>query len=308
MKKCIATCLLILFVAAVPACERQEHARSNVDGSGGGASPTSIRIGLIPEQNIFKQVERYEPIADYLSEKTGVAVQLKILLRYGNIIDNFVSEGLDAAFFGSFTYALAHKKMGVRVIVRPESIDGSSSYCGFIFVRRDSGIRTVADMRGKRFAFVDKATTAGYVFPLAYFRQHGVDFRSYLREFYFAGTHENAIEDVLDRKADIGAAKNTIFEKLAAGNHRIRQELLVLARSPYVPENGLAVRRDLDPAIVKRLRSALLAMDKDAEGAALLRSFGAKRFIATTEEDYLPVYEYARHAGINLETYDYRND
>ena len=58
-------------------------------------------IGLIPEQNIFKQLERYQPLADYLSKKIGASIELKVLTRYGNIIDNFVSLGLDAAFFGS---------------------------------------------------------------------------------------------------------------------------------------------------------------------------------------------------------------
>ena len=55
-------------------------------------------IGLIPERNIFKQIERYEPLAGYLSKKIGINITLKILTRYGNIIDNFVSLNIDAAF------------------------------------------------------------------------------------------------------------------------------------------------------------------------------------------------------------------
>jgi phosphonate transport system substrate-binding protein len=300
--------VLTLIMTALLSCERQDQARSDIRQAGNGASPKALLIGLIPEQNIFEQMERYEPIAAYLSEKTGVEIQLKILLRYGNIVKNFKSEGLDGAFFGSFTYALAHEKLGVRVIARPESVNGSSSYRGFIFARKDSGIRSVGDMRGKRFAFVDKATTAGYVFPLSYFRRERIDYRSYLREFYFAGTHENVIDDVLDRKADVGAAKDTVFARLAAENPRIKQELQILERSSYVPENGLAVRPDLQPEIVQKLQSELLAMNKNTKGSEVLRTFGAKRFIVTTEEDYRPVYEYARKAGIDLATYDYLND
>jgi phosphonate transport system substrate-binding protein len=114
----------------------------------------SLLIGLIPEQNIFQQVERYEPLADYLSKKCGVRIKLKVLTRYGNIVGNFVSLGMDGAFFGSFTYALAHRKLGVEVLARPEGFDGTSTYHGLIFVREDSGIRTIRDMKGKRFAFV----------------------------------------------------------------------------------------------------------------------------------------------------------
>jgi ABC-type phosphate/phosphonate transport system substrate-binding protein len=64
-----------------------------------------LLIGLIPEQNMFNQLNRYEPLAIYLSKKIRVKIKLKILTRYGDIIDNFISAGLDAAFFGSFTYS-----------------------------------------------------------------------------------------------------------------------------------------------------------------------------------------------------------
>lgn len=54
----------------------------------------SLLIGLIPEHNIFKQLERYEPVVDYLSKKIGITIKLKVLTRYGNLIDNFTSLGL----------------------------------------------------------------------------------------------------------------------------------------------------------------------------------------------------------------------
>jgi phosphonate transport system substrate-binding protein len=273
------------------------------------SSEKSLLIGLIPEQNIFKQIERYTPVADYLSKKIGLKIRLKVLTRYGNIIDNFVSSGIDGAFFGSFTYALAHMKLGVEVLARPESLDGSSTYHGLIFVRKDGGIRSVREMKGKRFAFVDKATTAGFLAPLVYFKRHGVtDYKTYFRETYFTGTHEDAIYDVLNKKADVGAAKNTVFERLAQTDKRVRQELAVLDKSPDVPENALAVRKDLDPSVKKALRDALLTMHGDRGGLTILLNFGAKKFIPTTDKDYEPVFRYAREISLDLATYDYMNE
>jgi len=269
----------------------------------------SITIGLIPEQNIFRQMERYEPLAAYVSKKIGVKIKLKVLPRYGNIISNFVSEGMDGAFFGSFTYSLAHAKLGVEVLARPENGEGISSYHGLIIVRKDSLIRTAEDMRAKRFAFVDKATTAGYLLPLAYFKKHGIgDYRTYLKETYFAGTHEDVIYDVLNKKADIGAAKNTIFDRLAKTDERILKELLILEKSPDVPENGLAVRKDLDNFLKIKLKETLLNMHNDPAGKNILSTFGARRFIETTDKDYGPVFEYAKAIGLNLSVYDYSNE
>jgi len=268
-----------------------------------------LLIGLIPEHNLFRQVERYDPVAHYLSQKTGRKIKLMVLSRYGNIINNFVSEGMDGAFFGSFTYALAQAKLGVDVLARPQLLNGTSTYHGLIFVRKDSRVKTAEEMKKKIFAFVDKATTAGYLLPLVYFKKHGIEnYKQYFQETYFAGTHEDVIYDVLDRKADIGAAKNTVFKRLADIDSRITQELVILDRSPDVPENGLAVRKDLDDALKEKLKEVLLAMHTDPEGQGVLKKFGAQKFIETSDQDYLPVYRYARKINLNLATYDYMNE
>ena len=270
---------------------------------------TELLIGLIPEQQIFQQIDRYAPPADYISEKTGIKIRLKVLSRYGNIIDNFVSSGMDGAFFGSFTYTLAHARLGVEVIARPECLDGVSTYHGILFVRKDSGIRNIKGMAKKRFVFVDKATTAGYLTALYYFKKNGVqDYRSYFRETYFAGTHMDAIRDVFNRKADIGVAKNTVFERLAREDPAIAKELQILETFPVVPENGLALRKDLSDAAKNGIKQVLLTMHNDPEGQKILVRFGARRFIETTDKDYDPVVKFSKDAGINLLTYDYMNE
>jgi phosphonate transport system substrate-binding protein len=309
----VSIMLIFIFLCqtAITGCNNTEpvlpkDALNNGDSENQGQT---LLIGLIPERNIFKQLERYEPLADYLSKEIGVNVKLKILTRYGNIIDNFVSLGLDGAFLGSFTYTLAHAKLGVEPIARPETKEGISTYYGLIFVRKDSGIETAKDMEGRIFAFVDKATTAGYLLPIAYFSENGIkDHNTYLKETYFSGTHDDTIYDVLHGEADIGAAKNTVYYKLAATDKRIEKELLILRRSPDVPENGLAVRNNLDPTLKKKLKETLLDMHNNPFGKNILINFGAKNFIETTDSDYEGVYKYVELTGLNLETYDYIND
>ena len=302
----ISICLCLTILTGCSETKTENNPATNTQTA--EARP-SITIGLIPERNIFTQLDRYEPLADYLSKRIGAYIKLKVLTRYGNIVDNFVSAGLDGAFFGSFTYTLAHAKLGVEPIARPETVDGISTYYGLIMVRKDGGIKTAQDMKGKIFAFVDRATTAGYLLPLAYFKENGIDnYRTFLREMYFAGTHEAAIYDVLNKKADICAAKDTVFTRLAARDRRLTNELVLLARSPDVPENGLAVRKNFDGALKNELKKALLSMDKDPEGIDVLKMFGARKFIETTNDDYTSVYKYVKQIGLNLVTYNYRNE
>jgi phosphonate transport system substrate-binding protein len=269
------------------------------------ASGSSFVIGLSPEQNIFKEVERYTPLADYLTKKCGFDVRVKVLTRYGQAAEDFTRQKIDAAFIGSYAYVLAHRKFGVEPLARAEGLNGSSVYHGLLFVRQDSGIRTVNDMRGKSFAFVDPETMAGYLLPLFYFRTHGIrDYKAFLGETYFTGTHEDAVYDVLNRKADIGAAKSTVYHRLAEGDKGIEGELKILSRSPDVPDFTLAVRRDLNPLVRTAVTRALLKMDADPEGREVLKSLGALRFIPTADREYEPVRAYERQLGFNAEKGD----
>ena len=299
--------LLIAFFFWLAIATSFAQAESKQPDEGDDGKP--LVIGLVPEQNIFKQVERYSPLADFLSEKIGHRIKLTVMTRYGDIINNFVSSGLDGAFFGGLTYVLAHAKIGVEVLARPEDLNGSSTYHGIIFVRKESKIKNVKDMKGKRFALVDKASLAGFLLPLAYFRQHGIrDHKAYLKETYYTGTQEDTIYDVLNKKADIGAAKNTVFKMLATTEPRIRRELKILTRSPDIPENALAVREGLDASLKQAIEEALLTMHNDPAGRTVLKNFGARRFIRTTDKDYEPVFRYAQEIKLNLAQFDYMNE
>jgi phosphonate transport system substrate-binding protein len=307
MKRLTLPSLFLLALLLAAGCDRSERP-SQKETAARPDGEKIFAIGLIPEQNIFKQMDRYQPIASSLSKRVGIKIRLTVLPRYGNIIDYFVSSGLDGAFFGSFTYALAHRKLGIEPLARPMDMSGASTYHGILFVRKDGDIKSVNQMKGKRFAFVDKATTAGYLLPLAYFKENGKDYRTFLKETYFTGTHEDAVMDVLNGKADIGAAKNTVYERLAASDERIKKELTILDRSPDVPENSLAVRRDLDRSLKKKLKEALLTLGENPVERGVLAAFGAQRFIETTDADYQVVYRYAQEIELDLATYDYMND
>ena len=263
-----------------------------------------LKIGLIPEQNIFDQLNRYKHIGDYLESKTKIKIEFKALTKYGDIVTDFEKLELDGAFFGSFIYAIAHSKLGVIPIARPENPDGSSTYHGLIFVRDDSHIKDVHDMKGKIFAFVDKATTAGYLLPLAYFEDNGItDYKIFFKKTYFTGTHEGTIYDVINGYADVGAAKNTVFYRLARTDPRIAKELRIITRSPDVPENSLALKKDVDEKIRNKVRETLLDMNKDPSGMKILKSFGAVKFIGTNDNDYQSVYDYASETGLDLSNY-----
>jgi phosphonate transport system substrate-binding protein len=275
-------------------------------GQFNGAEKT-LRLVLVPEQNVFEQRKRYRYIADYLSRKMEMNVIVEIMANYGETTNAFVERSADAGFFGSFSYVLAHVKAGVEPIARPVWLNGSSTYRGFIFARKDSGIETVKDMKNKRLVLVDKATTAGYIFQLFYFNYSGIPkLEDYFSRIAYAGSHDAAAWAVYTGEADIGGAKNHIFNRFKDEDPDFRKQMIVLAESPEVPSNGLAVRKDLNPAIKLRLKNLLLALHETKDGQEVLKKFGALKFIETTDQDYKALYNMVQQLGIDLLEYSYK--
>jgi len=269
-----------------------------------GILQQEILIGLIPEQNIFKQMDRYRPLASYLSEKAGVKIRLTILSRYGDIVERFVSRGMDGAFFDSLTGGMAITKLGVEPIARPVHLDGTSSVRSYIFVRADSKINSFKDMKGKRIAFVDRATATGYLFTIALLQEKGVsDIDKYFAEYFFTGSHDSAIYSVLDNRADVGSAQNTIFNMLALKDPTIKRELHIIAESEEFPETTFCLRKNISSEIKSRITDILLTMDQDPAGKEILKKFGALKFIKAAVKDFNPVFNLARRAGVDIKEY-----
>ena len=272
--------------------------------SGADAREESLVIGLLPEMNVFKQRERFELLAPYLSKHMGIEVKLTIL-SYGNIIEKFKDGEVDGAFLGSFTGALAISQLGIVPLARPVDMDGISTYQGYIFARKDSNIKTLADMKGKSLALVEK-TTAGYVFPLAWVKRYGIDsINTYFSEQFISGSHDRSIALVLNGKADVGAAKSTIYKNMQKWQPRIDKELVILANSLRVPSNALCVSERLDQQYREKLKYLLLNMRSDPEGRNVLKQLGANRFVETSTDQYQPVLDLAEEAGMDLKKYDY---
>ncbi len=264
-------------------------------------------IALIPEKNVFDQKKRYRHITKYLSKELDLHVREKILPDYGKITDAFIKGATDAGFFGSFAYVFTNSKIALEPIARPVWPDGSSTYSGYIFVRKDSGIKSVKEMEGKSISLVHKATTAGYIFPLTYLTKHGVsDMETYFSRIYYTGSHDSAAYAVYIGESDVGACKNHIYNALSKKHPDFKNKMLILAESPEVPSNGLAVRKEMAPSLKRRLKSFFLNLHKSEEGREVLKRFGAERFIETTNEDYSSLNRIIEKLEIDMKDYPYK--
>src|SRR5690606_17745430 len=122
---------------------------------------------------------------------------------YIAVVEAFGTKKADFAAFNTFSYILAKdiKKYDVQAFINVVRGEGETHYKGQIVARRDSGIKTIQDLNGKKFAFTDPASTSGYILPQKLFNDAGIT----LGGTVFAQKHDNVITMVYQKQVDAGA-------------------------------------------------------------------------------------------------------
>ena len=266
--------------------------RLRAEGQDTAPVAAPLRLALVPERDIFAQRKRHRALADYLSLHLRRPVKLFTLNTYQGVLEDFAEQEVDGAFLGSMVAVLAHDRLGARVLVKPEYEGGVSTYHGVVFVREDSPITSPKELAGKSIAAV-RATTAGHLFPFYLLVDQGMlrpdnDWRPPV-DLRWVGTHDDVIREVVEGRADAGAAKNLRLDAYETANPG--QAVRRLATSEPVPTNALVVRRDLEPALVSQLEATLLAMAETPDGQSTLARFGAERFLRCSIHEYRAIYE-----------------
>ncbi|MDA8157078.1 MAG: phosphate/phosphite/phosphonate ABC transporter substrate-binding protein [Actinomycetota bacterium] len=261
-------------------------------------------IGVIPEYGIEQEVNRYAPLARYLGQKLGIRVGIKFLPNYGALYEELRDGALDAGFMGAFDYCMAHSHAKIEALARQIRPATGGKCTAFTFVRNNSRINSPASMKGRTIALVDPLSTTGYLAQRIYFKKFGIDIDNDVKIFW-AGTHQAAITAVLSGQADMGAAKDSVFETTAYKNTSVTRELRVMNTAPGFPDNVLAINGNIDKTTAGRLKAALLGMSADPGAGGVLRGMGASGFTAASDRDYSALYSMIKKAGINLSTYSY---
>lgn len=218
--------------------------------------PLRFGVGMFqPDKD--KNDATYRPLANYLAEKLDRPVQLRTVDTWEGLAKSLANGETDIALLGPWGYVLANNESGAQV-VSTILYDGKPEYFAIIVTHPQSGIKNMADLKGKTFAFGDKGSTSGYLIPLHYFMQQGI-----VPERYFSNvlhTKHQAIETQvaagrLDAGADYNRNRNAMIE---AGLIRPEQSIVIWQSAP-LPNDAFAVSSELakDKAFVARLRAVL---------------------------------------------------
>lgn len=238
-----------------------------------GAVPAhaeELRFGLAPGPGETGTRAEMAPLLTYLSGALGRAVSLYIARDDDDLRTQMDAGALDVGAFSPLGYVAGARGGKIRIIA--ESIlDGSATFRAVIIKRFDSGIQSLSDLEGERFAFVDPASASGYLYPRALLIEKGINPERFFKETIFAGSHEKVIGAVLFGPAAAGATyEGAVATAKAQGFPTF--DLEVLAASDPIPHDAIAVRVGLDEALVKGIQTALVELARSPAGRQVIAS------------------------------------
>jgi phosphonate transport system substrate-binding protein len=265
----------------------------------------TISYAYLPQFSHRVSFARHNPLVDYLKKETGLPLKQVFPDTFDEHMKMVGHGKIDISFSNPVAYVKTAHRYGAWAFARIIEEHGKPSFRGHIICRSDNqSILTLEDCRGKRWIAVDPTSAGGYIFGLGHFFDHGLT-REDFAEISFApgpgGKSEKVALAVYAGRYDIGTIREGTLTVVA--DKIDVSEIRILATTAYYPGWVYAARKDLDPALVEKIRDALLRLDRqNPEHQPILRAAHISGAIASTDEDFEPVRELLRKVRIDLGT------
>jgi phosphonate transport system substrate-binding protein len=255
------------------------------------AAQKSLHLVLTPSQKPTDLLAAGDAFGKVLGRLVGTPVRVTVASDYAAVIEALRNRTADLAFVHPGGYVLASREAKATIVAK-NLWHGKSSFTSRIFVRADSGLRALEDLRGKTMAFVDPASSSGYIYPMVLLIQRGLvknrDPKTFFREVVFAGSHDAAMRALVNGHVDAIASFDLAREQYLKDPGE-RARVAFVAESEPIPEAGIAARDGLDADTFARVRAALLAIRGPEHADLLKRLYEIDGFEAAQDREYDPV-------------------
>ena len=252
-----------------------------------------LRWGLIPADDAAEMLRQYQVVVDYLEGRLDMEIELQVTNDYTAAIEAMRNKHIDMAWFGPFSYILAVEQADAEALVNGFRRDTKrATYKSIIITRADSGIKTLDDLKGRSFAFVDPASTSGNLIPRKMLIENGIDPDNDFSTIFYAGSHNAVGLAVNNSKVDAGAIGDTTYNRMLKEEQIDPEVDIIIFESPPIPGSPIAVRGDLPQDLKDRIQQALIEMDQQT----ILKVGGwgdIEKYVKVTDSDYDIIREVA---------------
>jgi phosphonate transport system substrate-binding protein len=204
----------------------------------------------------------YEPFFKYLAGKLGTDYELVVTNDWAGIAVALANEQVDVAWMGPWGYVLANNEGGAQAIATVK-YDGRPFYNAIIVARPGLGIKAwPEDAKGKSISFADVGSTSGWLVPTYWFKQQGIDPKTFFRYRDGASHPANELAVVtgqVDLATDYDRNRNSMIEKGTIAKDATE----IVWTSEPLPNDPIVVRKGFDPARIAVIRTALGEIGED---------------------------------------------
>jgi len=257
-----------------------------------GTKDNPIKIYFTPSVDGGVIAANSHTFIQYLEKETGLYFKTGIPTNYIAVVEAFGSKRADIGVMNSFGYIMAHEKYGARALLRVIRY-GHDFYRGQILAHVDSGINSIADLAGKKFAFTDPSSTSGYMFPLKILKDAKVSPGNTV----FAIKHDNVVSMIYQKQVDAGA---TFYSppskdgKIRDARSRVvtqypdvEEKIKIIKITEKIPNDPFVFRKGLDKEITRTFVAALKKFIGTAEGKSIFENiYSVDGIVDATDADY----------------------
>jgi len=248
------------------------------------AAEDALVMGVFPRLNAGETTTRYAPMADYLSERLGRKVSLVTSKDFQSFWQGIQEQRYDIVLCNQYHYIRAAKTD--RVIGHNKEF-GKDTLAGVLYVRKDSGITSLAQLRGRTVLFGGgEDAMIGYIAPVYMMLQAGLkkeDFKS-----QFAVNPLNSVIGVYRRQADAAGSGDMVMGQSAVANTVNFDELTTLAVSEQLLHLPWVVKRTMPAKLRESIQSALVDLENSEAGRKVLKSAVLTGIGKAEDKDYDP--------------------
>lgn len=287
MKSLLITAILIsaLFLTS---CQFKKEAL--------GTEKNPIKFHLVPSQDVKVLADSSTAVKNYLEQHTPYKFEVTIPQSFVAVVEAFGTKRADMAAINTYGYYLAHQKYGVEARLTVLRY-GIATYQSQFLARADGKIKTLQDLAGKKVAFVDPASTSGYILPMKTLKDRKIE----PKETVFAMKHDAVVSMIYQGQVDAGATyysppKNGLMDdarRLVKTQYPdVEQKVKIIELSDPIPNDPIVFRKDLPEEIKEKIVNTLLEYVATPEGREVMdKMVGATNFKKSTDSDYDSVRE-----------------
>jgi phosphonate transport system substrate-binding protein len=275
-----------------------------------GTATRPLEMAFIPSADTQKILASGKPLADLLEKETGLKFNTSVPTAYAPLVEAMGANKVDIGWLAPFSYAVARKKYEAEVILATVRA-GSKTYPWQVVVAADSGIKTIDDLKGKKFAFGDPLSTSSYLFPAAYIKEkYNLDPEKFFSQVIFAGGHDKVVVAVYQKQVEggatfgpnVGAPESDGRSRALSTLPDVMTKVIRILEADKIPNDTVSVRKGLPKEITEKLRAGLLKISKTDAGLKLLKDlYAIDGLDVASPADYDPLIKKADLLKIDIE-------